>query len=193
MLEKNSSDKYLKTVQFTKIRDVKSPVRACHNDAGTDFFIPNYTEEFFEILIEKNVHNDIWFNIINVTEPDGTEHEELEITVPGGEQVMIPSGIKVWILDKSTYLQATNKSGIASKYSLTVGANTIDADYQGEVHINLLNTSNKTIKLYSGQKVVQFIHKHYIDTNWEEITNSEYDNIKESDRGAGGFGHTGEK
>jgi dUTPase len=50
---------------------------------------------------------------------------------------MIPSGVKVWIMDKHTYLQATNKSGVASKFHLDVMANTIDADYQGEIHINL--------------------------------------------------------
>jgi dUTPase len=42
---------------------------------------------------------------------------------------MIPSGIKVWIHDKHTFLQATNKSGVASKLRLDVMANTVDADY----------------------------------------------------------------
>lgn len=178
----------IRTVQFTKIRDVKSPVRANTHDAGTDFFIPDYTEDFLMTLIEKNVSNNLTFNIIK--NDDG--NEAIEMLIPEGEQIMIPSGIKVWILDKGTYLQATNKSGIASKYSLVVGANTIDADYQGEVHINLLNTSGHSVKLYSGQKVVQFIHKHYIDTDWQEISNDEYSQIKTSDRGEGGFGHTGE-
>lgn len=177
-----------RTVQFTKIRDVKSPVRANSHDAGSDFFVPEYTEDFLMTLIEKNTHNNLTFSVI--TKEDNSE--AIEIVIPEGEQVLIPSGIKVWILDKGTYLQATNKSGIASKYSLVVGANTIDADYQGEVHINLLNTSGRTVKLYSGQKVVQFIHKRYIDTAWEEITNEAYTNIGTTDRAEGGFGHTGE-
>lgn len=177
------------TVQFTKIRDVKSPNRANQHDAGTDFFIPNYTEDFLNTLIEKNAYNDLIIDII----VDENGESQIEITIPHGSQVMIPSGIKVWILDKNTYLQATNKSGIASKYSLTVGANTIDADYQGEVHINLLNTGGKTVKLYSGQKIVQFIHKRYINTDWKEISNEEYNNIQITDRGAGGFGSTDNK
>jgi len=84
-------------------------------------------------LIKKNTGNKIFYKI---------ENDDLFITIPAGEQVMIPSGIKVWINDKRTYLQATNKSGVASKYHLDVMANTIDADYQGEVHINLCNNGN---------------------------------------------------
>ena len=184
MVENNVQRK----VQFTKIRDVKSPMRANKHDAGTDFFIPNYSEHYVNVLMEKNSFNNLLINVIK----DDNGHKQIEISIPEGEQVMIPSGIKVWIFDKGTYLQATNKSGIASKYSLTVGANTIDADYQGEVHINLLNTSGKTVRLYSGQKVVQFIHKRYIDTEWEEISNEDYNLIEPTDRGEGGFGSTKE-
>jgi dUTP pyrophosphatase len=106
---------------------------------------------------------------------------------------MIPSGIKVWILDKRTYLQATNKSGVASKYHLDVMANTIDADYQGEVHINLCNNGNSDIIIFTGQKLVQFIHQYYIDTDWEFIQESEYNEIETSDRGDGMAGSTGIK
>jgi len=63
---------------------------------------------------------------------------------------MIPSGVKVWIMDKHTYLQATNKSGVASKFHLDVMANTIDADYQGEIHINLQNNGNIPITIETG-------------------------------------------
>jgi dUTP pyrophosphatase len=90
-------------------------------------------------------------------------------------------------------LDANNKSGVATKYRLVVGAKVVDADYQGEVHLNLINTSNETVTIRSGQKIVQFIHKEYIDTQWEEITNDQYDQIEVSDRGTGGFASTGEK
>ena len=106
---------------------------------------------------------------------------------------MIPSGIKVWIENKQTYLQATNKSGIASKYHLDVMANTIDADYQGEVHINLCNNGNTDITIFTGEKLVQFIHQYYIDTDWNEITLDDYNKIEVSDRGDGMAGSTGIK
>jgi dUTP pyrophosphatase len=114
-----------------------------------------------------------------------------EFTIPPQEQINIPSGIRVNIIDKNTYLQATNKSGVASKFHLDVMANTIDADYQGEVHLNLVNTGNKPITIRTGQKIVQFIHKEYLDTVWSEISNEEYDMIETSDRSTGGFGSSG--
>lgn len=177
---------YNTKVQFTKIRSVKLPQRANKHDAGTDFFVPYYNQEFLEDLIRKNEGNKIFYTIKHYD-----IHDDLLITIPAGEQVMIPSGIKVWINDKRTYLQATNKSGVASKYHLDVMANTIDADYQGEVHINLCNNGNTDITVQTGQKLVQFIHQIYLDTDWEEISEDDYDKIEPSDRGDGMAGSTG--
>lgn len=178
-----------KKIQFTKIRKVKSPNRANSHDAGTDFFIPDYTEEFVKDLKEKNKANKLTYLY------DGEDTEDptytLRIIVPAGEQINIPSGIKVNILDKNTYLEANNKSGIASRYHLVVGASVVDADYQGEVHLNLLNVGNEPVEIVSGMKIVQFIHKYYIDTNWEEISNDEYNNLDKTSRSDGGFGSSG--
>lgn len=171
-----------RTIEFTRIRDVKAPSRANSHDAGTDFFVPNYTPEFLEDLKAKNITNNLHYNV---------ENDELRIIIPAGEQILIPSGIKVNILDKNTYLDANNKSGVATKYHLLVGASVVDADYQGEVHLNVHNTGNQSVTIFSGQKLVQFIHKHYINTDWQEISNEQYNEIQVSDRGAGGFGSSG--
>ena len=176
-------------IQFTKIRDVKSPSRANANDAGTDFFIPYYTERFLADLKEKNKNNDITF----VYKIDELGDQIVEMTLAPHAQINIPSGIKVNILDKNTYLDADNKSGVATKYRLIVGAKVVDAGYQGEVHLNLINTSDEEVTLRTGQKIVQFIHKEYIKTEWQEITNEQYDAIEVSDRGTGGFASSGEK
>ena len=176
-------------IQFTKIRDVKSPSRANANDAGTDFFIPYYTERFLADLKEKNKNNDITF----VYKIDELGDQIVEMTLAPHAQINIPSGIKVNILDKNTYLDADNKSGVATKYRLIVGAKVVDAGYQGEVHLNLINTSDEEVTLRTGQKIVQFIHKEYINTEWQEITNEQYDAIEVSDRGTGGFASSGEK
>lgn len=180
-----------KKIQFTKIRDVKSPNRANLNDAGMDFYIPNYSEEFLNDLKTKNIANKLQYIL------DGEDGENsnytLRIIIPAGEQINIPSGIKVNILDKNTYLEANNKSGIASKYHLVVGASVVDADYQGEVHLNLINTGNTDIEVFSGMKIVQFIHKYYIHTDLEEISVNEYNNLKVSDRGNGAFSSSGIK
>ncbi len=165
------------TIRFTKIRDVKSPTRN-QGDAGSDFYVPEYSEEFKKVLYEKNENNNI--SIF-----------ENNIWIGAHSQILIPSGIKVDILDKNTYLDFENKSGIATKKSLIVGAQVVDAIYQGEVHINVHNVSNVPQVITFGQKLAQAIHKEYRNTEWEEITNDEYDNIEVSNRGAGGFGSTG--
>lgn len=166
-------------IRFTRIRDVKAPSYRV-GDAGSDFYVPNKTEDFLEALLTKNVEeldNDIWV-------------EGNEIVIAPHSQVLIPCGIKVDILDKNTYLDAENKSGIATKKELLVGAQVVDAIYQGEVHINLHNVSNKPQRIEFGSKAVQFLHKEYIQTVWEEISNDEYNSIEASERGAGGFGST---
>lgn len=178
-----------KRIQFTKIRDVKSPARANTNDAGMDFFIPNYSKKFLEDLQAKNKNNMLTY----VEGVDENGVKQLQIIIPAHGQVNIPSGIKVNILDKNTYLDANNKSGVATKYRLVVGAKVVDADYRGEVHLNLINTSNERVILVSGQKIVQFIHKRYIKSDLIEISNAEYDALEVTDRGEGGFGHSGEK
>lgn len=176
-------------IQFTKIRDVKSPNRANAHDAGTDFFIPEWTDSFYNDLLEKNKKNEITYQPII----DEGGSEVLEMTLAPHAQINIPSGIKVNILDKNTYLDANNKSGVATKYRLVVGAKVVDADYQGEIHLNLINTSNEYVSIRTGQKIVQFIHKEFINTEWEEITTDEYNSLEATDRGTGGFASTGEK
>ena len=168
-------------VRFTKIRDVKSPSRN-QGDAGSDFYVPEYSEEFAEVLREKNTNNNIEIS-----------DSEKTITIYPHSQILSPSGIKVDIMDKLTYLDFENKSGIATKKELIIGAQVIDAIYQGEVHINVHNVSNKSQVIEFGQKLAQAIHKEYRNTEWEEISNEEYDNIETSERGAGGFGSTGIK
>ena len=174
-------------VQFNLVRKVKTPRRANAHDAGTDFFVPEYCTEFLELLLKKNNDNKLYYQIKDDT--DG--NTQLYVTIPPAEQIMIPSGVRVWIHNKNTFLQATNKSGVASKFHLDVMANTVDADYQGEMHINLCNNGNVPVTIQTGQKLVQFIHQYYIPTDWEEISTEDYDNIGVSDRGTGMAGSTG--
>lgn len=161
-------------IRFTRIREVHVPTRNA-GDAGSDFYVPENTQDFQIDLADKNIGNNVWV-------------KDNEIWIGAHSQILIPSGIKVDILDKNTYLDAENKSGIATKKELLVGAQVVDAIYQGEVHINVHNVSDKAQYIEFGQKLTQFIHKEYIPTVWEEISNDEYDNIEVSGRGDKGFG-----
>lgn len=163
-------------IKFLKIRDVKNPERELGN-AGIDFFIPNYSREFELELKEKNP------KLVIVNE---------KIYLSPGQDVLIPSGIKSKF-DNNISLDAANKSGIALKKKLIVGAQIIDASYQGEIHVHLFNVGSELVELDFGQKIIQFIPRFInIETHdvYEDLSDEEFFE-EESKRGSGGFGSTG--
>lgn len=118
-----------------------------------------------------------------------------KIIVNPGSKILIPSGIKV-NLPKYIALDATNKSGIASKRGLIVGAELIDQNYQGELHINLINTDIKhSVIINAGDKIVQFLPL-FIPKFTEIVEASNEKELFEgtsSTRGENGFGSSGTK
>ena len=90
-------------------------------------------------------------------------------------------------------LKVENKSGIASKKGLLVGACVIDSGYEGEVFINLWNVSNETVEIESGQKIAQLVMVPVIKPQLIEVKEGELysEPVTISDRGDGGFGSTG--
>ena len=115
-------------------------------------------------------------------------------TLKHGEKVVIPAGIKVEV-PIGYALIFHNKSGIAVKKNLYVGADTIDHGYSGEVHINLINNGEQDQTILPGDKIVQGILIPVMLVETIEVTEDElYDKIHVAgDRGAGGFGSTGVK
>lgn len=123
--------------------------------------------------------------------------------IPPGGRVLIPSGIKVNV-PTGYALIAFNKSGVASKTGLIVGAAVVDEDYQGEIHLNVINTNqfNETfgdityaaytgyVTINPGDKLTQFI---LLPVNYAIPEEVEIENLYQSvtERGEGGFGSTG--
>lgn len=168
------------TVKFTKVRDVKSPVRGTGQAAGIDFFVPNYSPSFLVDLIKKNP-------FVGCSIEDDTMY----IVIPANGRVLIPSGIKTF-MDPDTALIGANKSGVSSKKGLVFGAHVIDSDYSGEIHINVINTSDTDVIVTCGEKLIQFIHTPVILSTLEEVSYVEYETLHaNSVRGEGGFGSTG--
>ena len=125
-------------------------------------------------------------------ESPSTRIAAIEI-LPGGK-VLIPSGIKA-NLPHGVYLRAENKSGISSKRGLIFGASVVDEDYQGEIHICLINPTNTSAKIVAGEKIIQFLP--CFSPNMNEVV--EYDDEEKlfentkSERGSDGFGSTDTK
>ena len=165
--------------------DVKAPVRDAGN-AGVDFFIPNYNETFMKAFEVKNVDD----NAFICTNDDG----QVVVRIMPHGRANIPSGIRSFI-PADVALEAQNKSGIASKYGLVYGASVVDANYQGIIHISLINTTNQSVDLPLGMKAVQFLPR-MIDISPVEVHNNMsldefYKGFEFSNRGEGAFGSTG--
>lgn len=116
--------------------------------------------------------------------------------------VLIPSGIHVRMAGPGRALIAANKSGIASKHQLVFGAEVVDYLYQGEVHINVINTSTKVVRIYEDMKLIQFVETPVINSDINVVNpNFDKDDVQKDkfyegmqrDRGEGGFGSSNEK
>jgi dUTP pyrophosphatase len=172
------------TVKFLKVRDVKSPLRGTPEAAGIDFFVPNYNDQFEKDFVDKNPA--IRYEVNN-------ENAGMKMWLAPGERVLIPSGIHTW-MEPGTALIAANKSGVATKKGLIFGAQVVDSDYAGEVHISVINTSKYDIYIETGDKLIQFIHTPVLLSSIDEVDKASYDFLHDkSQRGAGGFGSTGTK
>jgi len=174
------------SLKFTKIRKVKSPCRAHSTDAGIDFFVPEDID--FLTFKEKCEIVDSYPDFVL-----DNDNNIVSVTLKAGESVLIPSGIKVNIPDGYAMIY-NNKSGVASKRHLVVGASVVDQNYEGECHINLHNVGNMPVTISAGDKIVQGIVFPINYCNVEEVDTVE--NLYKdhnSDRGEGGFGSTGTK
>ena len=112
-----------------------------------------------------------------------------KMVIRPGHGVNIPTGIHVAV-PEGYALIAFNKSGVAVNKELQVGACVIDEDYQGEVHMHVINVGSSPIAISPGEKLVQFI---LVPTIYPEIERVPIEELykEKTLRGTGAFGHTG--
>lgn len=105
------------------------------------------------------------------------------------ERKLIPTGIHV-NLPAGYELQVRPRSGLASKHGITCcnAIGTIDSDYTGDIGVILINLSNEEFTINPGDRIAQMVCTKYEKVLWERV-----DNLIETGRGSGGFGHTGVK
>lgn len=108
-----------------------------------------------------------------------------------GESINIPSGIKAQI-PWGCALIMFNKSGIATKYQLQVGACVVDEDYQGEIHLHVINVGNEIVILEPGMKLIQGLVVPIVHEGVEVLESEDELFPQSTERGEGGFGSTGE-
>lgn len=112
---------------------------------------------------------------------------EKDIVLMPGERCLVPTGMFVE-LPEGYELQVRPRSGLALKKGITVlnSPGTIDADYRGEIGVVLINHSKENFCVKDGERIAQFVISKFEHITWEE-TNK----LSETERGNGGFGHTG--
>lgn len=105
------------------------------------------------------------------------------------ERRLISTGIFLQ-LPEGYECQIRPRSGLALKHGITVlnSPGTIDADYRGEVCVILANMSSQPFTIEKGERICQMVVARHASVDWEEV-----DVLDETERGAGGFGHTGTK
>lgn len=109
------------------------------------------------------------------------------LIMPPGETIAVPTGISIAI-PEGYEGQVRPRSGLARKYQIGImnSPGTVDCDYRGEVQVLLTNFSNAPYVLRRGDRIAQLVITRYEQIEWEP-TNQ----LPDSDRGKGGFGHTG--
>ena len=109
------------------------------------------------------------------------------VTLRPLERAMIPTGLFVE-LPEGCEMQIRPRSGLAAKHGITVlnSPGTIDADYRGEIKVILVNLSNETFTIESGERIAQMIVARYEQIEWQAV-----EELGATERGAGGFGSTG--
>jgi len=111
----------------------------------------------------------------------------LPVTLKPLERQLIPTGLFIALPDGAE-AQVRPRSGMAAKKGITMlnSPGTIDSDYRGEIKVIVINLSNEEQVIEPGERIAQLVVAKYEKVQWREVNE-----LVETSRGTGGFGHTG--
>ena len=114
---------------------------------------------------------------------------ESPMTLAPMERVLVPTGLFIAI-PENMEVQIRPRSGLAIKQGLTClnTPGTIDADYRGEIKVILINLSQEPQTIHDGDRIAQMVFQHVAKASWVQVNE-----LAATERGAGGFGHTGKQ
>ena len=110
------------------------------------------------------------------------------VTLQPGDTTLLPTGLSVYIEDPGLAAMILPRSGLGHKHGIVLGNLTglIDSDYQGQVFVSCWNRSDDSFTINPGDRIAQMVIVPVVQANFEFV-----DSFTETNRGAGGFGHTG--
>src|SRR5574344_97084 len=157
-------------MKVAKVRDVKTPERGTAKSAGIDFFVPN---DFIERVLPP----------------------QRDMLIPSGIKAQVPEGFMLMAAEKSGVVTSKQAAVDADRtpkptaYTTVVvlGAKIVDEDYQGEIHIHLVNVGNEYVTIKHGTKSAQVILLPVDYQGIEVVPEAELFS-ETTERGEGGFG-----
>lgn len=117
---------------------------------------------------------------------------ETAVVLQPGERKLIPTGLFIE-LPEDCEAQIRPRSGLAMKHGITVlnSPGTIDPDYRGEIKVLLINLSQEPFEIQHGERIAQMVIAKFQQVKLDEVSSVEA--LSSTERGAGGFGHSGRK
>ena len=114
---------------------------------------------------------------------------EEDITLQPMERRLVPTGLSI-ALPEGYEAQVRPRSGLALKHGITLlnTPGTIDADYRGEIGVIMVNLSDTPFNIADGDRIAQLVIARYEQAEWEAVAA-----LDSTERGDGGFGHTGKQ
>jgi len=115
---------------------------------------------------------------------------EEPLTLAPMDRALVPTGIAAQPDREDCVLLIAARSGLAVKKGVTLsnGIGVVDADYRGEICVGLVNLGKETVTIAPGERIAQLLVMPILRADFEEA-----DTLDKTERGAGGFGHTGTK
>lgn len=109
------------------------------------------------------------------------------LTLAPMQRALVPTGLSIE-LPEGTEAQIRPRSGLALKHGVTIlnSPGTIDADYRGEIKVLLINLGEQPFVIQPGERIAQMVVARYERVQWQEV-----EALGSTQRGTGGFGHTG--
>lgn len=140
-------------------------------------------------IVNKSKHKVPQYSTIHSAGMDLRANISEPILLKSLERTLVPTGLFIE-LPVGYEAQIRPRSGLALKKGLSIlnTPGTIDADYRGEIGIILINLSNQEVRIEDGERICQMVISKHESIEWQEV-----EVLEESQRGQGGFGHTGSK
>ena len=112
------------------------------------------------------------------------------LTLQPGQTELVPTGLAIHIGDPKLAATILPRSGLGHKHGIVLGnlVGLIDSDYQGQLYVSVWNRGHDAFTIEMGDRIAQLVFVPVVQVDFEQV-----EEFEDSERGAGGFGHSGHK